>query len=92
MDSKADTDAKSASATQNRQFLQKTNYSNQFAKGYTTDKNFNNNATANGGQHDAADFKRSVYFTDEVKIRIEKVSMIEDPRCNAKQTVLAEIN
>lgn len=31
-------------------------------------------AAANGGQHDAADFKRSVYFTDEVKIRIEGVS------------------
>lgn len=53
MDSKADSDhggagAKSASVTQNRQFLQKTNYSNQFTKGYTTDKNFNNNVNVNG--------------------------------------------
>ena len=34
-----------------------------------TDKNFNS-----GAQQENADFKRSVYFTDEVKIRIEKVS------------------
>ena len=37
-------------------------------KGYTTDKNFNN------GQNEATDIKKSVYFTDEVKIRIDKVS------------------
>lgn len=76
MDSKADSEragagTRSASLTHNRQFLQRTNYSNQFTKGYTTDKNFNN--VAGNGQADAADFKRSVYFTDEVKIRIEKV-------------------
>ena len=63
--------AKSTGATQNRQFLQRTSYSTQFSKAYVTDKNFNANAN---GQHDATDFKRSVYFTDEVKIRIEKVS------------------
>lgn len=62
--------AKSAGANQNRQFMQKTNYSSQFSKAYMTDKNFNPISQ----QNEATDFKRSVYFTDEVKIRIEKVS------------------
>lgn len=43
-----------------------------------TDKNFNTNNLA---QHENTDFKRSVYFTDEVKIRIEKVSLISISSC-----------